>query len=135
MPADLTALSSAVTRIRRYSTSVARSLSAIFLGSFLDLGKSRAAPLTARPASSPCPAIPAPATLDPLEVPVTRSLYTADTVAQARSVVLRFDQVVADHGQPEADELRQVAWDILRTDRAARLDALHLPRNAPRDAA
>ena len=46
--------------------------------------------------------------------------YTADEVAQARTVVTHFDKMLHHHGPEEAGKRRGKAWSILRADAAAR---------------
>lgn len=67
-----------------------------------------------------------------------RSPHTADEVAQARTVVTHFDDMLRTHGAVEACELRETAWLILLADHAARLLArrrAHLRSLEPGDAA
>jgi hypothetical protein len=88
MPAFSSARSKAVTRIRRYSNSISNpSLDAIFLGSFRDLGKTRAAPLTVRPAPASCPANPSFSTGTPMpKHRILRIASTRDRVVTYREV-------------------------------------------------
>ena len=52
-----------------------------------------------------------------------RMPYTADEVAQARTVVTHFDKMLHHPGPIEAHELQDTAWMILRADAAARRKA------------
>jgi predicted glycoside hydrolase/deacetylase ChbG (UPF0249 family) len=73
-----------------------------------------------------------------MEATLHRSPHTADEVAQARTVVTHFDDMLRTHGATEACELRETAWSILLADHAARLLAkrrAQLRRITPGDAA
>ena len=73
-----------------------------------------------------------------MEANLHRSPHTTDEVAQARTVVTHFDDMLRTHGVTEAVELRETAWDILLADHAARLLARRraiLRRAEPGDAA
>lgn len=58
-----------------------------------------------------------------MEASLHRTPHTAAEVAQARTVVTRFDDMLRIHGAAEACELRETAWAILLADHAARLVA------------